>query len=456
MSRYTYFRNALFLSALSLLIVACSSPSGSDASAGGGRGGRGAGGPVPVLTTTVQQKTVPVTVPAVGNVEAITSVQIRSQVTGQLSAIHFAEGQEVQKGQPLFSLDARPFQAALQQAQAVLARDTATWQNAKAQLARGENLFQRGLIPRDQYESQKAGADALAATVEADKASIENAKLNLQYAEITAPLTGRTGVLNAHVGDLVRANDTTPLVVINQTAPVYVTFSVPGRYLPDIRHFQAQKPLGVLAASPGGSLTGQQGQGQGGGQTTSAQAGQPGQAPPLATPGSTPPLPAPGAPAPTPLGPAERGSVTFIDNSVDPSTGSIRLKATFPNENRQLWPGAFVQVTLQLTTDADAIVVPATAVQTSQDGQFVYVVKADRTVEMRPVQPERQQGDQMVIAKGLSVGETVVTDGQLRLVPGARIVDRAEMGGSSGRGPGAARGAGDAGRGSGAPARGER
>ena len=205
---------------------------------------------MPVTTARAEQKAVPVTVPAVGTVEAMSSVQIRSQVTGQLTAIHFTEGREVRQGDPLFSLDPRPFQAALQQAQAVLARDTATLQNAQAQQSRADALFQRGLLARDQYESQRASAAALTATVEADKAAIETARLNLKYTEITAPISGRTGALGAHVGDLVRANDTSPLVVINQMSPIYVTFSVPGRFLPDIRRYQAQKPLSVNATSP--------------------------------------------------------------------------------------------------------------------------------------------------------------------------------------------------------------
>ena len=219
---------------------------------GGWPGGRG-GGSVPVVTAHVVSKSMPVTLPAVGTVEAISTVQIRAQVTGQLSAIHFAEGQDVQKGQPLFSLDPRPFQAALQQAEAVLARDAATLQNAQAQQTRGENLFQRGLIPRDQYESQRASAAALAATVAADTAAIESARLNLQYADIRAPISGRTGTLGVHAGDLVRANDTIPLIVINQLSPVYVTFSVPGRYLTDIRRYQARTPLPVSAVAPEGS-----------------------------------------------------------------------------------------------------------------------------------------------------------------------------------------------------------
>jgi len=361
---------------------------------------------VPVLTASVEQRSMPVTLPAVGTVEAISSVQIRAQVTGQLSAIHFTEGQDVQKGQPLFSLDPRPFQAALQQAEAVLARDAATLQNAQAQQARADNLFQRGLIPRDQYESQRASAAALVATVAADAAAIESARLNLQYADIRAPISGRTGTLGVHAGDLVRANDTIPLIVINQLSPVYVTFSVPGRYLTDIRRYQARTPLSVTA---------------------------------IASTGSTPNAPAAGNAGSTPQasGVGSGGVVSFIDNTVDPTTGTIRLKGTFANSDRRLWPGAFMQVTLQLTTDTNALVVPAIAVQASQDGQYVYVVKSDRTVEMRTVRTDRQQGDQVVIAEGVSAGEVVVTDGQLRLTPGARVSERGEAGG--GRGPGAGR-----------------
>lgn len=426
---------AVVLIALSFT-VSCSSPSGSpsDPAAGGGRGGRGggrgAGGIVPVVTSRVEQKPMPVTLPAVGTVEAISSVQIRAQVTGQLSAIHFAEGQSVQKGQPLFTLDPRPFQATLQQAEAVLARDTATLQNAQAQQGRAQNLFQRGLIPREQFETQQANATALAATVAADKAAVENARLNLQYTEIKAPITGRTGALGVHVGDLIRANDTTPLVVINQVAPVYVTFAIPGRYLGDIRRYQSSKRLEVTAVAPSGSspATG-----------ASGAAGSP------AAAGTSTPAPsgATGAADLTLASSAARGVVTFIDNTVDPTTGTIRLKGTFANAGQQLWPGAFVQVTLQLTTDPNALVVPASAVQASQEGQYVYVVKPDRTVEMRTVTPERQQGDQIVIAQGLSAGETVVTDGQLRLVPGARVSERGES--SGGRGP--AEGRGQAGQG---------
>jgi len=418
-------RQAAAFLALSLLLVSCSpggdrpSTAPGDAPAGRG-GGRGLGAPVPVTTARAEQRAVPLTVPAVGTVEATSSVQIRSQVTGQLTAIHFIEGREVRQGDPLFTLDPRPFQAALEQAQAVLARDTATLQNAQAQQSRADALFQRGLLARDQYESLRASAAASTATVEADKAAIETARLNLKYTAITAPISGRTGALGAHVGDLVRANDTSPLVVLNQISPIYVAFSVPGRFLPEIRRYQAKRPLSVNATSPralgtdsppSAGADGTPGGGAAGGGADAGQAGQPH---------------------------AARGVLTFIDIAVDASTGTIKLKGTFPNSDGQLWPGAFVQVTLDLTTQTDAVVVPYTAVQASQDGEFVYVVKADRTVEMRPVKSDRQQGGVVVISSGLSPGEEVVTDGQLRLVPGARVTEPGATGegrgGQDGRG----------------------
>jgi multidrug efflux system membrane fusion protein len=376
---------------------------------------------VPVKTVPVEAKAVPVTIPAVGTAEAVSSVQIRAQVTGQLSDIHFSEGQEVTKGQPLFALDPRPFEAALAQAKAVLARDTATAKNAVAQQARYQDLYKRGLIPRDQYEAQEANAASLQATLAADEAAVENAKLNLQYTKISAPISGRTGALGVHVGDLVRANDTTAMVVINQLTPIYVTFSVPGRYLTDIRRYQSKQPLTI---------------------ETRGQVSVP--------PGAQPPTPTSTAPDEPDTSadssqPVETGKVSFIDNAVDPTTSTIKLKGTFPNTDHALWPGLFVQVTLKLTTDPSAIVVPAAAVQVSQNGQYVYVVKQDRTVEMRPVTIERQQGDQMVIARGLTAGEEVVTDGQLRLTPGARVTTGRGQGGGAEHGEGERAGRGNRG-----------
>ena len=391
----------------------------------GGRGGRGAGGgSVPVVTAHAVSKAVPVTIPAVGTAEPLATVQIRAQVTGQLSAIHFTEGQDVRKGAPLFTLDARPFEATLQQAQAVLARDTAQAKNAQSQRARYDDLFKRGLIPRDQYETQIANAAALEATLAADQAQIDNARLNLQYTHILAPISGRTGALGVHQGDLVRANDTTPLVVINQIAPIFVTFSVPGRYLPDVRRYQSKGPLRIEALIQAGGTPGSQ-------QVAPAA---PGTQPPAGTDGasmSAPPVPITAT--------TEGGTVSFIDNSVDPTTGTIKMKGTFANQDHALWPGLFVQVTLVLRTDPTAIVVPAAAVQTSQSGQFVFVVKPDRTVDVRPVTVERQQGDEAVVSHGLAAGEEVVTDGQLRLTAGARVTT-----GTRGEGAGAP---GDGGRG---------
>jgi len=411
------------LAALSL--SACSALGQSDASSaatetagaarggagkGGGRG-RGEGAAVPVVTARAEARAVPVTIPAVGAAEAVSTVSIRAQVTGQLSTVNFTEGQEVQQGQLLFSLDPRPFEIALQQAQAVLARDTATADNAKAQQGRADDLYKRQLISRDQYETQMASAASLQATLQADQAAIDNAKLNLQYTKITAPITGRTGSLMVHAGDLIRANDTSPMVVINQFSPIYVGFSIPGRYLKDVRRYHAQKPLTIQAR----------------GQSS-------------VPPGSQPPAPTSAAPdvAGGETGGLEQGTVTFIDNAVDATTATIKLKGTFPNTDRAMWPGLFVQVTLLLSVEQNAIVVPAVAVQASQNGQYVYVVKEDRTVEMRPVTIARQQGDITVLASGIKPGEEVVTDGQLRLTPGARISTGRGGPSGSGRGSGGA------------------
>jgi multidrug efflux system membrane fusion protein len=322
------------------------------------------------------QKAVPVTVKAVGTVETISSVQVRAQVTGQLSAVNFKEGQDVQEGQLLFTLDSRPFDAALAQAKAVLAKDQAQAQNARTLATRYTELFQRGLVPRTDYEAQTAGAASAEALVTADQAAVDAAALNVQYTKIPAPAAGRTGAIAAHPGDLVRANDTNPLVVINSIAPIYVTFSVPGNLLDQIRMYQAKKPLKVDARVS---------------QATDTHVS---------------------------------GTVTFIDNAVDQATGTIKLKGTFPNDAHALWPGLFVDVNLQLSVDPQAIVVPTTAVQNGQSGTFVYVVKSDRTVDMRPVVIARAEGKESVVSSGLQAGEIVVTDGQLQLTPGAHITDR--------------------------------
>ncbi|HEX5476109.1 MAG TPA: efflux RND transporter periplasmic adaptor subunit [Vicinamibacterales bacterium] len=352
---------------------------------------------MPVVTAVATSRAVPVTIDAVGTAEAFTTVQLRSQITGQLSDVHFSEGQDVRKGQLLFSIDARPFQASLQQAQAVLAKDAAQAKNSQAEATRYADLYKRGLLPRDQYEAQEASNASLQETLNADKAAVEQAKLNLEYTRIVSPIDGRTGALMVHVGDLIRANDTNPMVVINKLSPIYVTFSVPGRFLNDIRHYQGQKALKVQAWSPSTTLPGSQ-------------------APP---PSSESPDVEGAA-----TGPHSVGTVSFIDNAIDPTTGTIKLKGTFANTNHSLWPGLFVQVTLLLTTQTHAIVIPSGAVQNSQQGTYVYVVKPDHTVEYRSVTVQRQQGEDSIIARGVTPGETVVTDGQLRLTPGAKVNPR--------------------------------
>ena len=352
--------------------------------AGGGRGRGGEGAPVPVVTATAVQRSVPVTITAVGTGESISTVQVRSQVTGRIAEVHFAEGQDVDAGQPLFTIDPQPFQVALDQATAVLARDTAQSKNAQSQVERFENLFNRGLIPRDQYETQIATAAALKATTAADEAAIAGAKLNLQYTKILAPTGGRTGGLLVHLGDLVQANGTAPLVVINQVAPIYLTFSVPGKLLEEVRRAQRNSPLRVVANLPGEDDA------------------------------------------------MEDGRLTFIDNAVDPQTATIKMKATFTNTTHRLWPGQYADVILQLRDEPHAVVVPSVAVQAGQQGSFVFVV-ADGRAQIRPVTVARVQGDQSVIASGIAPGDVVVTDGQLRLTPNARVAMRGGGPGEGGR-----------------------
>jgi membrane fusion protein, multidrug efflux system len=367
--------------AAGFLAAACggssqASPEGAPAG-GPGRGGRGGEGPIPVVTAAAVKKSVPVTETAVGTVEAISTMQVRSQVAGRVAQVHFAEGDEVKAGQPLFTVDPQPFQVALDQAVAALARDTAQADNAQAQLVRLKNLLDRGLIAREQYETQLANAAALKATTDAGRAAVAAAELNLQYTRIQAPAAGRTGALQVHEGDLIQAGGQAPLVVMNQLAPIYVAFSVPGKLLDSIQRLQRAAPLRVGAAVPGAD-----------GAATAY------------------------------------GRLTFIDNAVDATTGTIKLKATFDNIGKHLWPGQFVEATLFLSLDPNAIVVPSLAVQAGQAGSYVFVVDADSKVEMRPVSVARTEGDESVIGTGLKAGEVVVTDGHLRLTPGARVTSR--------------------------------
>ncbi len=338
----------------------------------GGRGG-GQGAAVPVTTAVVAEKAIPLELAAIGSAEAYQTVAVRAQITGALTSVRFKEGDDVAKDQVLFTLDRRPLEAALEQAKANLQRDTAQAANAKAQAQRFQDLAARGIATKEQVDTSAAGSAALEATLEADRAAVENATVQLQYATIAAPIAGRTGTLMVHEGNLVRANDVTPLVVINQVTPINVSFGIPEARLPDLKAYMAKGSVKVEAL------------------------------------------------APTDTGEPSVGRITFVDNAVDPTTGTIRIKGVFPNEARHLWPGQFVNVTVTLTTDPHAIVVPTTAVQTSQTGQYVFVVKSDQTVELRTVKVARAADAETVIQNGLKAGETVVTDGQLRLTPGSRI-----------------------------------
>jgi multidrug efflux system membrane fusion protein len=334
--------------------------------------------PAPVSVGTVVQKTVPVQIRAIGNVEAYSTIQVKSQIGGELLRVHFREGQDVKKGDILFTIDPRPYEAMIKQAEATLARDISQMEYAREEARRYEELVKRGYVAKDQYEQFRTNAVALEATVNADKAVLDNARLQLKYCYIYSPVTGRTGVLVSNQGNLIKANADNAMVVINQIQPIYVDFSVPEQSLADIKKYMASGKLKVAAFISKKEESGNDG------------------------------------------GP-EEGLLSFVDNTVDPTTGTIKLKATFENPKKRLWPGQFVDAMLTLTSQPNAVVAPSSAVQTGQNGQYVFVVRKDNTVESRPVVVNMTSGDESVIGKGLNPGETVVTDGQLRLVPDAKV-----------------------------------
>jgi len=328
---------------------------------------------VPVMAAAVEQRDMPVQLRAIGSVESYSTVSVKTQVTGELTGVFFREGEDVKKGQLIFTIDKRPFEAALKQAESMLAKDEAQAKNAQTQARRNEELFRAGVISKEQNDQMQSNADALDAAVAADKAAVENARVQLVYCSIYSPINGRTGNLMIHQGNMIKANDTPFLVNINQVEPIYVSFTVPEQYLGEIRRYAASGKLAVQAFIPNDN----------------------------------------GRPV--------AGKLSFIDNAVDPATGTIKLKAEFANTDRRLWPGQFVDAALTLANQPKALVVPSQAVQTGQQGTFVFVVKPDMTVEARPVTVDRSSDGQAVIAKGLTPGETVVTDGQLRLVPGSKV-----------------------------------
>ena len=378
------------LLAVQILLLACSNE----------KSGKPILQPLPVTVATVIQKTVPVQLRAIGNVQAYSAVTVKSKAGGELIRIHFAEGQDVKKGDLLFTIDPRPFEAALKQAEANLEknaaqvnqakanleRDTAQAKNAVEEARRYEFLIQKGVVAKEQYDRIRTNADALEATVRADRAAIENAeaavradraaienaKIQLGYCFIRSPIDGRTGNLLIQQGNIVKADDIN-LIVINQINPIYVAFSVPEQHLSEIKKYMTMGTLKVETIIPKNEEY------------------------------------------------SEKGNITFIDNTIDTATGTIRLKGIFVNKERRLWPGQFVNVVLTLTTQPNAIVVPSQTVQTGQQGQYVFVIKPDTTVESRTVGVGQTVNGETVIQKGLNPDEKVVTDGQLRLFPGAKV-----------------------------------
>ena len=419
------------MSGILLLVVAaslcaCSNEKSGQAQAKGSAGRDG----VPVTIDTAVSKAVPVQIRAIGTVQAYASVTLKSQLDGEVAGIHFSEGQAVKKGDLLFTLDQRPLEATLRQieanlardraqleqteavvaqtmaaekqAEANLARDRAQLENALSQARRYKGLIDEGAISKELYDQVRTNAAALEATIEADKAAVtstrasiraaqatvenikavikadqamvENARVQLSYTTIRAPMDARAGNLLVRVGSAVKArDDTAQMLVLNQIQPIYVSFSTPEQYLRDIKKFLAAGTLRVQAAPRGQDDS-----------------------------------------------PAS-GDLSFVNNTVDPGTGMIQLKATFPNREGNLWPGQFVNVALTLTTQPDAVVIPSQAIQTGQQGQYVYVLRPDSTVESRPVTVGRKIGGENVIEKGVAPGDKVVTDGQLRLVSGTRV-----------------------------------
>jgi len=378
--KYTFERllwPSLFLPGVLLLASGCTN-GGHAADAGASAGLP----PAPVVVASVEQRDIPVQIKAIGNVEAYQTVQIRSQVNGQIQKIFFKEGEDVHEGQKLFQLDKRPFQADLEKAIGQMKHDQAQAENSRIQAERYSGLEKEGIVSHEQAGQLNAQAKADASAVDADKAAIDAARVQLQYTDIVAPINARAGTLMINLGNLVKANDTPYLVQLNQVTPIYVTFFVPESNLDRVRQRFSPGQLNVLAYPKGQSD-----------------------------------------------GPAE-GRLTFIDNGVDTTTGMFKLKATFPNKDRRLWPGQFVDVALELSTQKNAVVVPTKAIQTGQQGEYVYVVRADSTAESRPVKTVGVYQNLTVISEGLKAGESVIVNGQLRVAPNAKVVVQSTLRGA--------------------------
>jgi len=326
---------------------------------------------IPVLVAKVTQRAMPVQLTAIGNVEAF-AVSVRAQVAGELLEVHFKEGDFVNKGQLLFTIDPRPYEAALARAQATLLKDQAVAANSRTQTQRISKLLADGVVSPSDADNTKSAADAAEATVAADEAALKTAQLNLEYCTIYSPMDGRTGAVMVKPGNLVEVADV-PIVVIRRLSPLGVGFTVPQEYLPEVKRYMAAGPLRVEATVPNGS------------------------------------------------GPPEVGRLVFVDNGVDARTGTILLKALFQNSRGVLWPGLYVNTVMTLAEQSNALVIPSQAITAGQQGSFVYVVQTDGTVAPRPVTSSRTVEGQAVIENGLKLGETVVTDGQVRLAPGATV-----------------------------------
>ena len=327
--------------------------------------------PVPVMVGAAERRAVPYELAATGTVEPIQTVAIQAQTSGPIVRVAFREGQDVKKGQVLFELDPRPFQAALKQAEGLLARDHATASNAAEQAKRYSALAEKEYVTAEQYDATRSDAAAATATVAASQAAVDQARLNLQYATIRAPISGRTGSLRVREGNLVRSTDSNPLVTINQIQPILVRFAVPAANLGAIQRYRANQ-VAVIASPTGGNST-------------------------------------------------SEGTLAFVDNAVDTTTGTILLKGIFPNTDGVLWPGEFVNVRLRLFVDQNALVVPASAVVSGQQGSFVFVIQPDSSAVTRPVKVDRTAGDISIVSGDVKPGDRVVTDGQLRLRQGSKV-----------------------------------
>jgi multidrug efflux system membrane fusion protein len=332
--------------------------------------------PLVVSVADAVLKPVPIEITTIGTVNVIASVAVKSRIDGEITDVHIRDGQAVKKGDLLFSIDSRSIRTELTQAEANLARDQALLENARRNVTRLSKLASKDYVAKQSMDEAATNAQSLEASVRGDEAAVEAARVQLTYTEIRAPMDARAGTVQLPRGNLVRANDSNPLVVLNQMQPIYVAFSVPQSDLPTIRAAQAKGPLPVGVAVPGDS------------------------------------------------GPPLQGEVAFIDNAVDESTGTIQLKAIFENAEERLWPGQYVTVTLTTGIDATALVVPDQALQRGQDGTHVFVVREDSTVDLRDVRVARSRKGEAVIIEGLSPGDRVVVEGQLRLTPGARVDPR--------------------------------